>query len=132
MDDNYTDVEPPMMGSGGKNMIENYPDLVQWFNDPEAKNIDKRFTKDLVLSNLNEREIGILRNFLELTREMGMYDCLRRAKMHFLATAFDIPILANSKNGFARRWSHTGRVEQSYERKEEPMASGGAFGKRRR
>lgn len=125
---------PAVRNVGSKEVIENYSDLLQWLNDPvSGKKIDARHTKDIVLANLDQHEMNLFRDFLEFSRELQMYGCLKRAKLHFIATAFDIIITSNAKRGFARRLNHTSRSESSatFERREEPMSKTGLWGKKR-
>jgi len=131
--DTQSNVKIPGLGSvSSKEVIENYSDLLQWLNDPvSGKRIDPRHTKDIVLANLDQREMNLFRDFLEFSRELQMYGCLKRAKLHFIATAFDIIITSNAKRGFARRLNHTSRSESTatFERREEPMNKTGRWRK---
>lgn len=123
MVDEYEYAEPqqaPRLPPREMATIESYPDLIQWFNDPESKIFDPKFLKDIVLSNLNEKEISVVRNFMEFTRELKGYPALSKAEKHFIATMFDWVLTSNAKKGFARRLSITTRSEHAFERKEEP------------
>ena len=121
---------PALPRINSKEVIENYSDLMQWMTDPESKKmLDARHTKDIILANLDEREMAVFRDFLEFSRELQMYPCLGRAKFHFIATGMDIAITSNAKGGFTRRINHTTRSESqsTFERKEEPMSKTGGF-----
>jgi hypothetical protein len=110
--------------------LESWIDLQKFVIDPESKQIFQFLNKDIVLSNLNENEIYLVRLIidyvteLELTKpvNIGETDDIDTGSHFWLSKTLSILHTARSRGGFQQKMFGTSvtKIQRLEEKKKEP------------
>lgn len=99
-------------------LIENPLEFAKWTADPEARQKYEHLNKDLVLSNLTQKDIDVIKEHLDLARELKDASMTTLASEH-IEMAYEVALTSQGRYGFrskmlnrAERIVRTGQTQK--------------------